>query len=229
MGNVFSACSEVVPGPGEVQKVPDASGGVPASSGLNAEDENGKTALMRAVMDGTLADMKALLAQGADPNHETADGVTALMNAAYRNKSEMVQALVAGGANIDHMAEIKSLCPRTALMKMAWSGSTDGVRLLIANRATVDCQSPEPHCETALKIAAESGHVEIVKMLVGAGASSLLRPVGGRTAKEIANQVQGNKEINHDDPAPWKEIVAILEVQEKEERRRQTEAKSSSP
>ncbi|MEW6323470.1 MAG: fumarylacetoacetate hydrolase family protein [Acidobacteriota bacterium] len=69
---------------------------------VSVPDGDGLTALMRAAARGDAAAVRALLAQGADPNVAgDPQRVTALMCAAYFGHAEVVQLLVARGARLD--------------------------------------------------------------------------------------------------------------------------------
>jgi ankyrin repeat protein len=62
--------------------------------------------LYDAIQNGTAADVRLLLAGGADPNEVEEEGdVTALMYAAQRGDLEIVKALVEGGADVNALAE----------------------------------------------------------------------------------------------------------------------------
>src|SRR5436309_1747364 len=62
--------------------------------------------LCDAIENGTVANVRQLLAAGADPNEiEEAGDVTPLMFAAIRGDLEIITALVDAGANVNAMAE----------------------------------------------------------------------------------------------------------------------------
>jgi ankyrin repeat protein len=61
---------------------------------------NGKSALMAASFDGSLALVQALLAGKADVNATDDDGGTALMGASQNGHLDVMQALIAKGANV---------------------------------------------------------------------------------------------------------------------------------
>jgi uncharacterized protein len=82
---------------------------------VNAEDEFGRTRLMRAAASNDLAAVKALLAQGADVNATSADGYTALMYTASYGNSKMVRFLLDEGANVN----ARDKTGHTALMEAA--------------------------------------------------------------------------------------------------------------
>lgn len=73
-----------------------------APSGVDAADADGLTALMRAAARADAAAVQALIAKGADLNHQ-AEGtrLTALMCAAYFGHTDIVKTLLARGAKPD--------------------------------------------------------------------------------------------------------------------------------
>lgn len=68
---------------------------------LNARNEHGMTALMRAAYHGRTQMVRALLEHGADPNVARNDNFTALSLAAFFGHSEIVELLVNCGARTD--------------------------------------------------------------------------------------------------------------------------------
>jgi hypothetical protein len=75
------------------------------SSGLDvdARNEHGTTALMRAACHGKLQMVEALLMHGADPNAVRNDDFTALTLAAFFGHTEVVRLLVQAGADTDRV------------------------------------------------------------------------------------------------------------------------------
>ena len=67
----------------------------------NQTTENGKTALMLAVVDGHSEVAKVLLDNGAAPNHANKIGQTALMGAASKGHSETAKVLLDNGADAE--------------------------------------------------------------------------------------------------------------------------------
>ena len=66
---------------------------IAAGADVNARDNDGWTALMRAAINGGTEIVKLLLAAGADVNAKGNDGKTALMLAKYNNHPEIVKLL----------------------------------------------------------------------------------------------------------------------------------------
>lgn len=68
---------------------------------INARNEHGMTALMRAAYHGRVQMVRALLEHGADPNATRNDNFTALSLAAFFGHSEIVELLIGYGASTD--------------------------------------------------------------------------------------------------------------------------------
>src|SRR6185503_18180664 len=66
---------------------------------INARNEHGMTALMRAAYHGRVQMVRVLLEQGADPNVSRNDNFTALSLAAFFGHAEIVDILMQRGAN----------------------------------------------------------------------------------------------------------------------------------
>ena len=66
-----------------------------AGTDVNAQDNNGMTALMHAVLKGQIDRVKALLAAGAAVNVQDTNGGTALMLAAFKGDRQSIMALIA--------------------------------------------------------------------------------------------------------------------------------------
>ena len=80
---------------GDVTKLQSLLGNQP---GIDARDENGRTALMLATLHGQAAAVDALLARGADPNVADARGITPLQAAVAANQPAIIAALQRAGA-----------------------------------------------------------------------------------------------------------------------------------
>lgn len=131
----------------------------PAKQGRKIE-----TPLTRTAGKGDLAEVQALLAQGADVNEKTESGVTPLMIAAGMNHIEVVRLLLSRGANVN----ARSPGDYTALMSAALNGHADIVKVLLEKGAEVNVK--DIGGRTALKYAESKDHKEVIDLLKKAGA-----------------------------------------------------------
>ncbi len=118
---------------------------------------------------GDLAEMKALFAEGVDVNASTGGGGhetdPALIVAAGEGHIEVVKFLLDNGADVN----IKGTNGiDTALMSAAGGGHKEIVKLLIDKGADVNAIGSKGR--TALAIAVDKNHSEIIEMLKRAGA-----------------------------------------------------------
>ena len=111
-----------------------------------------KIALIQASQEGHGGIVQALLASGAEIDHQDEDGWTALYMASQNGHEGVVQALLAEGADIDH----QSKNGWTALYMASQNGHAGIVQALLAKGAEIDLQNNEG--ATALYIASQQGH-----------------------------------------------------------------------
>jgi ankyrin repeat protein len=159
---------------------------------VNARDKNGGTGLMSAAMAGNLEVVKFLFEKGLDVKARTKNGLTVLTAAVGGGNLEVVKFLIEKGADVN----VRTEDGQTALMIAARGGKLEVVKLLIEKGADVNAQhnTHDPllaflvstartlHagnriCHllrgpggTALDIAQEEGHKEIVEYLRAHGA-----------------------------------------------------------
>lgn len=136
--------------------------------------------LLDAAERGDAAEIKRLLAAGADVNAADKDGGTALDAAAYYGHADCVKILLAAGADV-HAVNIDGW---TALMAAANRGKTEVVKLLLAAGADVNAAANAG--QTVLMVAVINGHVEVVKVLLAAGANPKAVDKSGNTASHVA-------------------------------------------
>ena len=120
------------------------------------------TALMKATLQSDLDAVRALLADGADPNlNPNRYGWTALHFAAHMGLDGIVGALLAGGAKTD----LETHSGLTALHLAAFVGHVDVTKALLAAGARTDLQNG--HGDTPIILATRESHLDVVRMLGG--------------------------------------------------------------
>jgi cytohesin len=127
----------------------------------NARDNQGKTPLHIAVWGRCGAVVELLLRYGADPNAKDADGETPLHKA---DRVELVELLLRYGAD----PNARSLRETTPLHAAVWRGDATLVELLLRHGGDPNVRDAQGG--TPLHYAAD-GCVEVVKMLLAAGAA----------------------------------------------------------
>ncbi len=136
----------------------------PAKDELNQKDADGRTALMRAAMEGRGEKTQNLLDQGANVNATDNDGWTALMLACFQGNPIIVKLLLAKNAAVNATTKHNT----TALIIAAGKGNDEIVALLLAAKA--DVKAKDADGKTALSYARENGHAIVVEILKKAGA-----------------------------------------------------------
>ena len=145
---------------------------------LEAEGEDGLTALTLAALYGHHDACALLLAAGADPAHYDDHGNTALHLGAMRGHGEVVRLL------LDHSPQIALMFNREGLRPVvlaAIEGQAECVRTIIQRLG------PE-QADEALHQAAAFGHAEVVGLLLALGVPVNLPDRGGRAALHWAVQ-----------------------------------------
>lgn len=102
---------------------------------LDAQNNNGETALTLAVKDGCSDAVSLLLDFGANPNFREDDGCTPLMIAAIYESPESAEALVASGADLEAVNEVWS--GHTALTLALEEKDSSVARVLIKAGANI--------------------------------------------------------------------------------------------
>jgi Raf kinase inhibitor-like YbhB/YbcL family protein len=133
---------------------------------VNAKDQDGVTALMRAASAGRGDMVRLLIASGADVNAKTTGGVTAAMMASLGGYVSALEPLLAAKAD----PNVKDNQGRTALMAAASSSGRQAVDALLkvgANVSMVDAGG-----SSALTYAAAEGNAGAVDALQKSGAKA---------------------------------------------------------
>lgn len=180
----------------------------------DAEGANGKTALMVAAQAGELPLVRRLLSAGADVNARNANGGSPLMYAAAGGHAEITRLLISRGAEVStrarlgwtpllvaaatgHTEAVRVLLDAgadvdcrdaygwTPLMRAVSGSDADTVRVLLTE-GKPDLEAAEENGATALHIAAGEGQVELVRLLLAAGADPAARDGDGRTPADVA-------------------------------------------
>lgn len=178
--------------------------------------------LLDATLDGNLARVQELLALGVNPNSVKDDSrETPLILAASGGRSDIVAELLNAGANVN----VSNRFGMTPLMMAAAQGNAEIVKMLIEAGANLDAQDAMPagmpyaiHWNTrnaksmidwpaarqsALTLAAYRGHLEVIKELVDAGATTNLLDVNQQSVGTIIQ--------NHRDPEFRKAALEWME------------------
>lgn len=137
-------------------------------------DQNARSALIQAVINGHEGVLALLLAAGADLSGAGSDGWSALHVAVKLGRIDMVKALVAAGA--DTQTRIPDGDDALQIALGAPKQSIDLIRFLRKNTETPD----------TLALAARVGDVAAIRSLLAAGADVDQRLDGGRTPLEVA-------------------------------------------
>ncbi len=142
----------------------------------DTKDNEGRTALIWAAINGHASAVKALLNTGADVNAIDNIGMTSLMEAASGGKSDVIRILLEKDANVNSSARDGM----TALMLASSEGHKEIVNILIDRGANINAVNRDGR--TALILAASNGHTGVVKALLEKGVDIDIRDNGGLTA-----------------------------------------------
>ena len=138
---------------------------------VNAIDEDDTTSLHLTSFKGHVEVVSYLMDHGANINAKDDIDSTPLFNACNGGRSEVLELLVSRGAD----PTIYSLNRLTPLMTGNAQGHADVVRYLLMDKtvkAAIDAQ--DGHGWTALHHASTNGAMELMKVLIGLGANSVV-------------------------------------------------------
>ncbi|CAK4811680.1 unnamed protein product [Aphanomyces euteiches] len=175
----------------------------------------GHTPLHEAAYHGKLNIVKELIVHGADVNAKTKDSNTALQLASWRGHWDIVQELMTHGLSVH--ASNNNFFPRkygtTPLHYAASQKRVDVVKEVLAHGACVNAvyqgggtplhlasksdnvdkvKENDPSVKTTKKthkgpVASVNDQLEVLQLLLDAGAKRLLRNEEGKTARDLAN------------------------------------------
>jgi len=150
---------------------------------LDAKDDEGITALMKAAEAGETETCTLLLTEGASADAKDDEHWNALMWASLAGQSDIVEMLIKDyGLQADYVTEKAE----TPLMKAASNGHWDVCSFLIDEGAKINLHDQE--YQTALMWACAEGHIECVKGLLAGDAKTDVMTKAGRTALSLAAQ-----------------------------------------
>ena len=148
---------------------------------MNATSRLGRTPLLVAASaQGAAGVVGMLLDKGADVNVADSTGVTPLIAATSVDDVATATLLLARGADVHAKANVGAAA--TALMGAAVNGNLELTRVLLSRRAALDVVSADRSgtvkngavlfgSVTAVHLATASGNVEVLKLLLDAGAA----------------------------------------------------------
>ena len=131
----------------------------------NAQNSDGRTVLISAAARGELDVVNVLLSRGVDVNIKDNRGYTALAHALEARYPEVDEALL-NRPEID--PNVGGLLDRPILLAYVWRDNKKATERLLALGANVNLRDKDG--DTALHGAAETGNVEIMRMLLDKGA-----------------------------------------------------------
>ena len=150
---------------------------------VDAKNQNGGTPLMHASVGGSLDIVNLLLREGADVNERAGNGWSALMLASAKGFSRIVKRLI----QVNGEPNIRDVFGWTPLMHAVEQNRKDVIELLVSSsNGEIDNRNIDG--VTALHRAAALGYIEIVRLLLAAGARADLPDQTGRTAVDYAMQ-----------------------------------------
>jgi ankyrin repeat protein len=155
--------------------------------GIDADtvDESGNSLLIIAIREGHRATAEAILNYRPRLDNRNRAGDSALMVAVLRGDEEMVKRLIASGASVNHEGW-------TPLHYAAYEGNIGLFDLLLNSGAEINALTPSK--ADALMLAANNGHLDMVKRLLQTPISLERKNDRGYTAEAWARS-KGNTDI----------------------------------
>jgi serine/threonine-protein phosphatase 6 regulatory ankyrin repeat subunit B len=151
---------------------------------IDTVDVDTRTPLMSASVNGHVGVVRVLMeVMGKDELEETdGDEITALHLAADQGHEEVVRVLLDKGAQTS-CTDVEGMTP---LMDGVSGGHLGVVKVFVQHREGRGLEEVEDNGFTVLHLAAESGHVEVLRFLLVAGADLTMTDHHGRTPRALA-------------------------------------------
>jgi len=127
---------------------------------VNLKDNDGMTALMWAAREGHIDTVAMLIDKGSDVNAKDNKGFTALTWAAMFSRTDIEALLIDKGADVNNSIK-KEKFRKLSIASLEMTGEKGD-----------DINAKDSSGWTALMLASENGHTEIVKLLIEKGAAN---------------------------------------------------------
>lgn len=137
------------------------------------------------VFQNNLAELRAALAQGTDPNQRDKEGRSPLIHAAIDNKLEMARLLLQTGAQVNAQDGLGN----SALHYAAQEYNPEMATLLIGNNASVDIQDKHGNTPLWRAVFNSRGRGDLVTILLKAGADKNHRNKNGKSPLDLAKTI----------------------------------------
>jgi ankyrin repeat protein len=183
-----------------------------AKANMRAKDRNGATPLIFAVETQNSRIVQELLAAGADVNSKSKDGRTPLVIAASNGNAELVEELLKAGADPNAHAKDGPTALGSAMEAKELEKRLRVVRRLLQAGAELNSREDESG-STPLMEALRYGRVELVRVLLDAGADIHRQKDNGVTPLMMASQtgdieavqllLEAGADINRKDESGW--------------------------
>lgn len=145
-----------------------------------SSDQEGRTALHYAALNGHAEICKFLLQQGCSMNEKDVLGYTPLHRAASKGHTEAIDLLLKAKCDVDSQDEHGN----GAIHESAWNGFSQTLELLIKHNCNVILTNKSGF--TALHLASQNGHNQSARVLLYAGCNADLKNNYGDTALHTA-------------------------------------------
>ena len=146
--------------------------------------------LSQAVIGKNVQRVRELLSEGSDPNKPQTTqwppwDVTPLMYAADVGSEEILALLIDSGANVNARDRVIGDTTKSSVLHYAAiRGNTSCVKILLERKTKIN--SKNSHWETPLMVAAGEGRVEVMRVLLAAGADPSIATRWGHTLMHAA-------------------------------------------